>query len=279
MKRKTSQFSSQSIVCPTAFVFTFVHSSWEAVCPYDIWIHKATYYWPSVPKSWTHQTGRNSAHSKDHQIKIQLDIYLTFTSNRCLIDVNVTPWGISGGPYHVNSQFYFHPMKFNQYLPVIFTSFIVFDSRFWKLVMFRICRHHDMVLWHHDNGAWHNDLFLATGSNISLKRKCCHFDEIFITGCTESCQNDNFQCSQWWRFRQRDDIFVSVISTAELMLLTTWLDCGKQVIQKISNTESQASYGLYHGLELSNHWIKSLLSGFTEMSKILSHDIIILRNK
>ena len=47
--------------------------------------------------------------------------------------------------------------------------------------------------------------------HTSLKRKCLHFDEIFITGCTESCQNDNFQCSQWWKFHQNDDIFVSVI--------------------------------------------------------------------
>ena len=40
-----------------------------------------------------------------------------------------------------------------------------------------------------------------------LPRNYCHFDEIFITGCTGSwklitgctgsCQNDNFQCSQW----------------------------------------------------------------------------------
>ena len=45
---------------------------------------------------------------------------------------------------------------------------------------------------------------------ITLKRKCHHFDEIFITGCTESCQNDNFRCSQWWRFHQNDDIFVSL---------------------------------------------------------------------
>ena len=44
----------------------------------------------------------------------------------------------------------------------------------------------------------------------TLKRKCLHFDEIFITGCPGSCQNDNFQCSQWLRFRQNDDIFVSV---------------------------------------------------------------------
>ena len=48
----------------------------------------------------------------------------------------------------------------------------------------------------------------------SLKRKCLHFDEIFITGCTESCQNDNFQCSQWWKFHQNDDIFVSVMERA-----------------------------------------------------------------
>ena len=44
----------------------------------------------------------------------------------------------------------------------------------------------------------------------ALKRKSLHFDEMFITGCTGSCQNDNFQCSQWWKFRQNDDIFVSV---------------------------------------------------------------------
>ena len=34
---------------------------------------------------------------------------------------------------------------------------------------------------------------------------------MFITGCTGSCQNDNFQCRQWWKFRQNDDIFVSVL--------------------------------------------------------------------
>ena len=43
-----------------------------------------------------------------------------------------------------------------------------------------------------------------------LKRKCHHFDEIFVTGCTESCHFDNFRCSQWWKFHQNDDIFVSV---------------------------------------------------------------------
>ena len=35
-----------------------------------------------------------------------------------------------------------------------------------------------------------------------LKRKYHHFDEIYVTGCTESCHFDNFQCSQWWKFHQ-----------------------------------------------------------------------------
>ena len=42
--------------------------------------------------------------------------------------------------------------------------------------------------------------------STTLKRKCCHFDEILITDCTESCHFDNFRCSQWWKFRQNDDI-------------------------------------------------------------------------
>ena len=45
---------------------------------------------------------------------------------------------------------------------------------------------------------------------VTLKRKCRHFDEILITGCTGSCHFDNFQCSQWWKFHQNEDISVSV---------------------------------------------------------------------
>ena len=56
----------------------------------------------------------------------------------------------------------------------------------------------------------HKTTYGVPYSMYTLKRKCPHFDEIFITGCTESCQNDNLQCSQWWKFRQNDDIFVSV---------------------------------------------------------------------
>ena len=56
---------------------------------------------------------------------------------------------------------------------------------------------------------------------LSLKRKCLHFDEMFITGCTGSHQNDNFQCSQWRKFRQNDDIFVSGILYA-CSMTPTW---------------------------------------------------------
>ena len=56
---------------------------------------------------------------------------------------------------------------------------------------------------HHFSSFWHGQYI------HSLKRKC-RFDEIFITGCTESCHNDNFQCSQWWKFHQNDNISISV---------------------------------------------------------------------
>ena len=49
-----------------------------------------------------------------------------------------------------------------------------------------------------------------TNAEHALKRKCRHFDEILIIGCTGSCHFDNFQCSQWWKFHQNEDISVSV---------------------------------------------------------------------
>ena len=51
----------------------------------------------------------------------------------------------------------------------------------------------------------------------ALKRKC-HFDEIFITGRTGSCHFDNFQCGQWWKFHQNEDISVSVRTSVITML-------------------------------------------------------------
>ena len=60
---------------------------------------------------------------------------------------------------------------------------------------------------------------------VTLKRKCRHFDEILITGCTGSCHFDNFQCSQWWKFHQNEDISVSVnILTSIRQLAIIWPD-------------------------------------------------------
>ena len=72
-------------------------------------------------------------------------------------------------------------------------------------------------------GQWRGALvfpLICTWIN-TLKRKCCYFDEIFITGCTESCHFDNFQCSKWWRFRQNDDISVSVTVEQTIVRLVT----------------------------------------------------------
>ena len=55
------------------------------------------------------------------------------------------------------------------------------------------------------------NVFFIVHLGHELKWKCHHFDEIII-GCTESCQNDNFQCSQWSKFHQNDNISVSVWS-------------------------------------------------------------------
>ena len=59
---------------------------------------------------------------------------------------------------------------------------------------------------------WQNSIvFQSHLYPTSLKQKCRHFDEIFITGCTGSCHFDNFQCSQWWTFHQNEDFSVSML--------------------------------------------------------------------
>ena len=42
---------------------------------------------------------------------------------------------------------------------------------------------------------WSTVLHDNAKTETVLKRRCCHFDEIFFTSCTESCHFDNFQCS------------------------------------------------------------------------------------
>ena len=65
--------------------------------------------------------------------------------------------------------------------------------------------------------------------NIKTLKQKCHFDNIFIIDCTASYQNDNFLCSQLWKFRQ-NDIYVSVnISISSRGVSDAWSNvCCKQ---------------------------------------------------
>ena len=96
-------------------------------------------------------------------------------------------------------------------------------SSFWR--NFRHWLHWKLSFW---------QLSVQPVMKISSKwwhfRKCHHFDEIFVTGCTESCHFDNFRCSQWWKFHQNDDIFGNVIiltkfsslAALKVVILTTF---------------------------------------------------------
>ena len=61
------------------------------------------------------------------------------------------------------------------------------------------------TVWSHHYKHWENNQYAQTSPRHALKRKRRHFDEFFTISCTGSCQNDNFQCCQWWKFRQNDD--------------------------------------------------------------------------
>ena len=67
-------------------------------------------------------------------------------------------------------------------------------------------------------------IFQETGSfgivyALWLKRKC-HFDEIYITDCTESCHFNNFRwCNQWRKFSQNDNISAVVSQITQNLCL------------------------------------------------------------
>ena len=50
----------------------------------------------------------------------------------------------------------------------------------------------------------------CSGHGFSLERKCPRFDGIFATDCSRSCHFDNFRYNQWRKFRQTENISVSV---------------------------------------------------------------------
>ena len=108
---------------------------------------------------------------------------------------------------------------------------------------------------------WSISYLLATRTR---KRKC-HFDELFGTGCTESCQNDNFQCSQWRKFRQNDNKSVSVRS--QIIYHPTWYipsmsqySAGARSVKVLTITPifqySDIDLVLMDNSGLSNRWVK-----------------------
>ena len=64
------------------------------------------------------------------------------------------------------------------------------------------------------------ELTLSHQHSYTMKLKRFRFDEIFVTGCTSSCQNDNFRCMQWQKFNQNDDITISVHTLPILILIS-----------------------------------------------------------
>ena len=67
----------------------------------------------------------------------------------------------------------------------------------------------------------------------SMRWKCCHFDESFITGRTGSCRNDNFQCSlrtkisSNWRY-----FFFSFIDKVTFWGFHRWIPLTKRTIKR-----------------------------------------------
>ena len=73
------------------------------------------------------------------------------------------------------------------------------------------------TLWIHRGALTNQRCSLATGCGINngnpytLKQKYCHLLWNFVTDCTTSCQNYNFQCSQGCKcYLWKKDISVSV---------------------------------------------------------------------
>ena len=82
----------------------------------------------------------------------------------------------------------------------------------------------------------HNSFSFSLHS-IILNRKCCHIDEIYVTVCTINFRNEKFQCSQWQKFCQHDDIFISVYVLPSLSWCVHYSDI-TAVLQSLQSQET-----------------------------------------
>ena len=71
-----------------------------------------------------------------------------------------------------------------------------------------------------------------------LKRKCCRFDDDFVTGCTKSCENDDFRCNQWRKFHYNDDISVSMFECQTVTRLRSANGESKYIVYTCMTTYS-----------------------------------------
>ena len=100
-------------------------------------------------------------------------------------------------------------------------------------------------------------------NNKSISIFFCVFTSLNVSISTFQC-NDLKVAPSWygivtsrrWCRTMGCSLSQLATSTTALTLLTTWLDCGKRMIRKISNAGLWASYRPYHGLELPSHEIK-----------------------
>ena len=118
--------------------------------------------------------------------------------------------------------------------------------------------------------------------HITLKRKCRHFDEILITGCTGSCHFDNFQCSQWWKFHQNEDISVSVYPFIDALFSNAQVEAKWRVNESINRTTFVSNNGLTPVRCQANIWTSGgmLLNGsFGIFQRNLKQNKTILFNK
>ena len=78
---------------------------------------------------------------------------------------------------------------------------------------------YDLVTNASDRFSWASETadWIYSGAK-ALEQKCHYFVKIFFSGCTGSCHFDNFQCSQWWKFRQ-NDISVCVCVASRIKII------------------------------------------------------------
>ena len=105
----------------------------------------------------------------------------------------------------------------------------------------------------------------------SQRRKCRHFDKIFIIGCTGSCHFDNFQCSQWWKLHKNEDIPVSVMATR----LYYWPFMRGIHCSPVDSTTIMRSFEYFFAASMSKFLNKQPSCRWFETSW-RSHDILVM---